>query len=83
MDIVAIPIKGPVATTGLFLFKKPAATLAFFLSVCWLIDQFATEQVNASDLTQILYENQFAYKLKYSINHTEWMIFEPVTLPTT
>nr|WP_281441251.1 hypothetical protein [Aeromonas veronii] len=54
MDIVAIPIKGPVATTGLFLFKKPAATLAFFLSVCWLIDQFATEQVNASDLTQIL-----------------------------
>ena len=54
VDIVAIPIKGPVATTGLFLFKKPAATLAFFLSVCWLIDQFATEQVNASDLTQIL-----------------------------
>ena len=54
VDIVAIPIKRPVATTGLFLFKKPAATLAFFLSVCWLIDQFATEQVNASDLTQIL-----------------------------
>jgi hypothetical protein len=33
VDIVAIPIKGPVATTGLFLFKKPAATLAFFFSI--------------------------------------------------
>lgn len=51
VDTVAIPIKGPVATTGLFLFKKPAATLAFFFSVCWLNELFATEQVNASDLT--------------------------------
>jgi hypothetical protein len=71
VDIVAIPIKGPVATTGLFLFKKPAATLAFFFSICWLNELFATEQVNASDPTQILYKNQFSYKLKYSINYAE------------
>ncbi|EFP9527594.1 hypothetical protein HLP44_000716 [Shigella sonnei] len=54
VDIVAIPIKRPVATTGLFYIQEASCHAGFFLICCSLNELFATEQLNAMNTTHFL-----------------------------